>query len=110
MIYGNYDKIKLKLKWIDIDDMYSQLILDNPAQEIIAELKFNIQIPTKCYWSSFNHVTRRHENTGRAYLHYDYLSEREKAKESVINDLINECQRIVQNTKGLMKKLEDILM
>ena len=42
MLYGNYDKIKSKLKWIDIDDRHSQLILDNPAQEIIAEFLLNV--------------------------------------------------------------------
>lgn len=107
MLYGNYDKIESKLKWIDIDDRHSQLILDNPAQDIIVELKYNIQIPTKCYWSSFNHITRNNDNTGNCYSYYDY-DEREKAKKTVVENLIRECDRIVQNTNGLMKKLQDI--
>ncbi len=108
MLYGNYDQIKSKLKWIDIDDRHSQLILDNPSKEIIAELEYDIQIPTKSHWSSFNHITRNSKNTGNCYSYYDYLDEREKAKKAVVEDLIKECETIVKNTKGLMRKLQDM--
>lgn len=108
MLYGNFDKIMCGLKWVDIDNMHSQLILDNPAKDIIVELEYNIQIPTKCHWSSFNHITRCRKDSGICYSYYDYLDERDKAKRAVVEELIKECKIIIQNSKGLMKKLQDI--
>lgn len=96
------------LKWIDIDNKHSQLILDNSAKDIIAELEYNIQIPTKCHWSSFNHITRSCKDSGICYSYYDYLDERDKAKRAVVEDLINECKIIIKNSKGLMKKLQNM--
>lgn len=108
MLYGNFDQRKSKLKWIDIDDRHSQLVTDDPAKDIIVELKYNIQIPTKCHWSSFNHITREHKDVGICYGYYDYLSEREQAKKAIIGDLIKECKCIIKNTQGLMKKMQEI--
>lgn len=108
MLYGNFDQRKSKLKWIDLDDSHSQLVTDDSAQDIIVELEYNIQIPTKCHWSSFNHITREHKNVGNCYSYYDYLGEREQSKDAVVRDLIRECETIIKNTKGLKKKLQDI--
>ena len=107
MLYGNFDKRICGLKWIDIDNRHSQLILDNPSKEVIAELEYSIGIPSKCHWSSFNHVTRHNKDSGIPY-NYDYLDERDKAKKAVIEDLIKECKIITKNTKWLMKKLQDM--
>lgn len=104
MIYN----IGKKLKWIDIDDSNSRLVTDDSSERIIAELEFNIQIPTKCHWSSFNHITRTNKNSGFYYGYYDYLDERDKAKKAVVNDLIKECKTIIKNSKGLIEMLKTL--
>ena len=104
MIYN----IGKKLKWIDIDDYNSKLVTDDSSERIIAELKFNIQIPTKCHWSSFNHITRTNKNSGFYYGYFDYPEERDKAKKAVINDLIKECEKIIKNSKCLIEILNNL--